>query len=77
MRAGGHQIVATMDSLVAEILSFPPSSKVSDHEYDKQARALVQRLEGIATANLTGKSPDGQTLLEVGCFTSQIGDNEI
>ena len=53
-----------MDDLLAQVLSFPPSSPASDVEYDKQARALVQKLENTSSSKLSGRS-GGESLLEV------------
>lgn len=61
---------SNMDSILNQVLSFPPNPPpavpLSDKDYDKQIRAVVQVLNATSAKKLTGGVATGEDLLEVG-----------
>ena len=59
-----------MDDLLPLLLSFPPhpppKPPLSNEEYDRQIRTLLQILNQTPASRLTGKLAGGGDLLEVG-----------
>ena len=58
-----------MDSLLPQLLAFPPhpppAKPLSDAEYDKQIKALIQILSAIPASKLISGVPGGSDLLDV------------
>lgn len=58
-----------MDSLLPQLLAFPhhppPLTPVTDAEYDKQIRVIVQNLNTVPASKLTSGVSGGGDLLEV------------
>lgn len=58
-----------MDNILPQLLSFPPQpaplDPLSDIEYDKQIKAIVQTLSTISANKLTGGMRGGGDLLDV------------
>ena len=58
-----------MDSILPQLLSFPPhpppAVPLSDKEYDKQIRSVVQLLNETSAKKLTGGVSGGGDLLDV------------
>lgn len=62
-----------MDSILPQLLSFPPhpppADPLPDAEYDKQIKALVHTLSTLSGSKLTGGVRGGGDLLDVSCNT--------
>lgn len=58
-----------MDGILQQVLSFPPNPPpavpLSDKDYDKQVRAVVQVLNATSAKKLTGGISTGEDLLDV------------
>ncbi len=58
-----------MDGILQQVLSFPPNPPptvpLSDKDYDKQVRAVVQVLNATSGKKLTGGVSTGEDLLDV------------
>ena len=58
-----------MDTLIPQLLSFPlhppPAVPLTDAEYDKLIKILVQNLNNISASKLTSDVPGGGDLLDV------------
>jgi len=58
-----------MDTLLSQLLSFPPhpmpTIPPSDVEYDKQMKSLTHKLNTISPSKLTSGVPGGGDLLDV------------
>jgi len=58
-----------MDDILQRVLSFPPNPPpavpLSDKDYDKQVRAVVQVLNATSGKKLTGGVSTGEDLLDV------------
>lgn len=58
-----------MDALLPQLLSFPPhpepAKPLSDSEYDKHIKNLIQNINTISAGKLTSGVPGGGDLLDV------------
>lgn len=58
-----------MDNLLPQLLAFPPhpppATPLTDAEYDKQIKAIIQNLNTVPASKLTSGVPGGGDLLEV------------
>ena len=58
-----------MDNLLPQLLAFPPhpppSQPLSDAEYDKQIKSLIQLLNQTSASKLAGGVSGGGDLLDV------------
>lgn len=58
-----------MEALLPQLLAFPPhpapNIPLSDAEYDKQIKGIVQALSTIPASKLTSGVPGGNDLLDV------------
>ena len=64
-----RQTLLTMDALLPQLLSFPPhpepAKPLSDSEYDKHIKNLIQNINTIPASKLTSGVPGGGDLLDV------------
>lgn len=64
-----------MDTLLPQLLSFPPHPEpdrpIPDSEYDKQIKNLVQHINTVPASKLTGAVPGGGDLLDVSLTSSK------
>ena len=65
-----------MDSLLHQLLSFPPhpepAKPLPDSEYDKHIKNLVQHINTIPASKLTSEVPGGGDLLDVRIILSGV-----
>ena len=65
----GLQDYSEMDSLLPQLLGFPPhpppADPLPDAEYDKQIKAIVHTLGSVSASKLTGGVRGGGDLLDV------------
>ncbi len=61
-----------MESLLPQLLAFPqhppPLIPLTDTEYDKQIRVIVQNLNTVPASKLTSGVPGGGDLLDVSAW---------
>ena len=64
-----------MDGLLPQLLAFPPPSPpqtLTDSEYDRQIKSLIQLLNQTPAKNLIGGSSGGGSFLDVCSWCSDI-----
>ena len=54
-----------MDLLVEQLISFPSGPNIADEQYDKEAKALIGRLNLTGANSLLQHLPGGEDLLDV------------